>query len=104
MNCTLCNVPLSGRLDTYGPVGDELCWACYSEHILGEYEAQMELLNELNTKLGANCKRCGALLKFGALLDDGVERTCPACGYHDSLHVMMATITKSAAAARSAER
>ena len=29
MNCTVCDKALSGRLDTFGPVGCEMCWDCW---------------------------------------------------------------------------
>lgn len=33
MNCISCGKQLSNGLDTYGAVGQELCWRCYSEHL-----------------------------------------------------------------------
>lgn len=29
MNCTLCEVPLTGGMDTYGDVGSEICYECW---------------------------------------------------------------------------
>jgi len=31
MRCINCGKPLRGNIDTYGDVGQELCWKCYSE-------------------------------------------------------------------------
>lgn len=39
MNCSLCNKPLSGGMDTFGEVGQEMCWDCYSSLLIeGEEE------------------------------------------------------------------
>ncbi len=32
MRCTICNKPLTGKLDTYGDVGQEVCWTCWCEN------------------------------------------------------------------------
>ena len=29
MNCIVCETQLSGSLDTFGPVGQEMCWDCW---------------------------------------------------------------------------
>jgi hypothetical protein len=31
MNCTICDKPLSGSLDTFGDHDTPLCWGCWSE-------------------------------------------------------------------------
>ena len=28
--CVVCDMPLTGNLDTYGDDGIEMCWTCYS--------------------------------------------------------------------------
>lgn len=30
LKCTCCEAPLSGGLDTFGDVGCDMCWTCYS--------------------------------------------------------------------------
>lgn len=30
MNCTICETPLTGGLDTYGDTGEELCFDCWN--------------------------------------------------------------------------
>lgn len=30
LKCTCCSEPLSGGLDTFGDVGREMCWTCWS--------------------------------------------------------------------------
>jgi hypothetical protein len=51
LHCSNCNVSLSGGLDTFGPVGEELCHSCFlspmpeteSSIILDDYEASLDL-------------------------------------------------------------
>lgn len=31
MTCFFCDKPLTGGIDTYGDVGEEVCWDCYAE-------------------------------------------------------------------------
>ena len=31
LKCTCCEKPLSGGIDTFGDIGQEMCWTCYSE-------------------------------------------------------------------------
>jgi hypothetical protein len=29
MNCVVCSKPLTGNIDTFGPIGVEMCQSCY---------------------------------------------------------------------------
>lgn len=42
MNCICCGKPLINGLDTYGEVGQEMCWDCHSSFL----EADEEEINE----------------------------------------------------------
>lgn len=37
LHCIACGAPLTGGVDTYGPIDAETCWACYAE-LAGEPE------------------------------------------------------------------
>jgi len=44
MNCICCNTPLTNDLDTFGKVGLEMCWECWSslEFDVWTFEATMQ--------------------------------------------------------------
>jgi hypothetical protein len=31
VKCTICGEPLNNDIDTFGDVGQEMCWACWSD-------------------------------------------------------------------------
>ncbi len=43
MNCTCCQQPLTGGLDTYGDVGQEMCWDCWSELVFEPADPYLDL-------------------------------------------------------------
>lgn len=46
LSCFVCDAPLAGGLDTYGPPGLELCWACWS--ICGDEPEWLSALREFD--------------------------------------------------------
>lgn len=84
MNCTFCGQALTGKLDTFGDVGEEMCRSCWCNPLLwadlyGPWDA-IELA----------CSVCHKPMVLMGNPENAVTWTCPNCHthhFHDYQHI-----------------
>lgn len=85
MRCLSCNREIKQRHEVFGPIGEPLCWPCYSMELAeleDEEREERERVEEIKQRYSGFCPVCQVKLEVG-VADWSVGRTCPKCGYHD---------------------
>lgn len=76
LHCTCCHTPLTGGLDTYGDVGEEMCWECWSSFMDDTERATITSHQEI-----VDMEEIEAMLEDVAIPPDGIiwSRGMPFC-------------------------